>query len=186
MWKIGNFSVTQFLREINFCESEGSKSAILTRSALFSEILVNFCIWLKLISRKDEWQKNLKFPHRAQQTSTEAQYENLRIFQPLYFLCEINVGHSRRSEFTFWLILAIFLGLNMPACAESLKLISRKIWVAEKVWNFHTVLTEAQYEYFRNLPPLWFYVKLIIVNAEKLVEARLYIYQNSCLVKSEW
>ena len=41
------------------------------------------------------------------------------------------------------------------------KLISRKIWVTEKLWNFHTV--QSHLGMFRIFPPFRFYVKSILV-----------------------
>ena len=67
-------------------------------------------------------------------------------------MCHFNT--IRGSEFWFLWIFALFEGWNGPneensdfnmikpadfALLESQKLISRKIWVIEKSWNFHTV-----------------------------------------------
>ena len=64
----GIFPANQILREINFCQSGVSKSATLTVSASLkftknqncqnSSFLDSIHILLKLISRKNEWQKN--------------------------------------------------------------------------------------------------------------------------------
>ena len=60
MWKLGNFSATKILHEINFCRCGVSIFAILRVSAALKFGFVNFCILTKLKCPKNQDSEPLK------------------------------------------------------------------------------------------------------------------------------
>ena len=103
----------------------------------------------KLISRKIEFYRSPKnafvliFGHRIFDLDT---------FQPSKTAKILEKSNSRASE---CVKIAVF------ECLKSLKLISLKIWVTKKSWNFHTVTNSVCYFTEAHLPVLSNYISKI-------------------------
>ena len=112
------------------------------------------------------------------------QYGNLRIFLSLRFYVKsiLPFCHFWGSEFRFLWIFSLFKGWNLPiwqnseplkwqkmadfALLDPSKLVSRKIWMTENSWNFHSVQPTVRF-------PESFATHTVLKN-EKLFSLRKY------------